>query len=104
MADQAAAALLRGEFSIEAFDMVITAAYHPSNPHRAICNTCLMTLQSQYDTLWIKADSIIEQSTTTQGRFFGLQILMCNYPRIKIVLIVNLTSYLLSASYLFQLK
>ena len=75
MADQAAAALLRGEFTIEAFDMVITAAYNPSNPHRAICNTCLMTLQSQYDTLWIKADSIIEQSTTTQGRFFGLQVL-----------------------------
>ena len=75
MADLAAAALLRGEFTMEAFDMVITAAYNPSNPHRAICNTCLMTLQSQYDTLWIKADSIIDQSTSTQGKFFGLQIL-----------------------------
>jgi exportin-1 len=75
MSDVACAALTRGEFTIPALDIVITAAYNPNDPHRSICNTCLMQLKDSSPDLWIKADSIIEQSTTTQGRFFGLQVL-----------------------------
>jgi exportin-1 len=75
MSDAACAALSRGEFSISAFDIVITAAYNPSDPHRSMCNTCLMHLKDSSPDLWMKADGIIEQSTTAQGRFFGLQVL-----------------------------
>lgn len=74
MTDAACAALTRGDFSVSALDLVIASAYSPSDPHRALANTCLMQLQEAPD-LWTQADAIIEQATTAQARFFGLQVL-----------------------------
>jgi exportin-1 len=74
MTEAACVALSRGDFSVAALDQVITAAYNPTDPHRALANTCLMQLQEIPD-IWIKADSIIEQAATAQARFFGLQVL-----------------------------
>lgn len=57
-----------------ALDAVITAAYNPVDPNRALANKTLMQLQEAPD-LWTKADAIIEQAGTAQARFFGLQLL-----------------------------
>jgi exportin-1 len=76
MADvpSACAALGRGEFSVPMLDGVVIAAYNPTDPNRALANKTLMQLQEAPD-LWTKADSIIEQATSPQARFFGLQVL-----------------------------
>lgn len=74
MTELACSALTHGDFSVAALDQVIAAAYNPSDPHRAMANTCLMQLQEAPD-LWMKADAIIEQAATGQARFFGLQVL-----------------------------
>ena len=61
-------------FDINVLDQVVVAAYDPVSPHRSDCNKALMQLQELPD-LWTKADAIMEQSTNSQTRFFGLQIL-----------------------------
>ena len=61
-------------FDVNTLDQVVQAAYDPVSPHRADANQLLMKLQEMPD-LWIKADSIIENSQNAQSRFFGLQIL-----------------------------
>jgi exportin-1 len=70
----ACAALTRGEFTVPLLDTIVVAAYNPIDPNRAVANKALMQLQEAQD-VWTKADAIIEQSATPQGRFFGLQIL-----------------------------
>jgi exportin-1 len=67
-------ALMGGEFSIAALDKVVSAAYNPIDPNRALANKTLMQLQEAPE-LWTKADAIIEQATNPQSRFFGMQVL-----------------------------
>ena len=70
-----AASLLSLEtFDVAVLDQVVQAAYDPTSPHRGEANKVLMKLQEMPD-LWIKADSIIENSQNPQSRFFGLQVL-----------------------------
>jgi len=67
-------ALETGDFSVPALDRVASAAFNPSDPHRAAANNTLMKLQDNQD-LWIKADAIIENATHPQAKFFGVQVL-----------------------------
>lgn len=70
----ACAALTDGNFSVNALDVVVSAAYNPTHPNRALANTTLMRMQESLD-LWTKAGEIIEQSKVDQSRFFALSIL-----------------------------
>ena len=70
----ACSALSRGEFSVAALDQIVTAAYNPADPNRALANTTLMQFQEAPD-VWTKADAIIEQASNPTARFFGLQVL-----------------------------
>lgn len=74
MLQSVCAALSRGDFSVSGLDQVVTAAYNPIDPNRALANKTLMQLQEAPD-LWTKADAIIEQAVSAQARFFGLQLL-----------------------------
>mmetsp|Transcript_13608 Transcript_13608/g.29205 ORF Transcript_13608/g.29205 Transcript_13608/m.29205 type:complete len:1087 (-) Transcript_13608:62-3322(-) len=62
------------EFDVSLLDDVVTAAYSPSDPNRAMANKALMALQEAPD-VWTKADAILERSQNPQSRFFGLQVL-----------------------------
>jgi exportin-1 len=62
------------DLDVSILDQVVTAAYNPMDPNRALANRCLMQLQEAPD-LWQKADAIIEQAQNAQARFFGLQVL-----------------------------
>lgn len=66
--------LLKGDFDVSLLDQLMAAAYDPVSPHRSAANKALMQLQESSD-VWIKADSIIENATNPQSRFFGLQLL-----------------------------
>ena len=63
-----------GEFDVSLLDQVITAAYSPADPNRAMANKALMALQESPD-VWTKADAILERAQNPQSRFFGLQVL-----------------------------
>lgn len=63
-----------GDLDISKLDQIITSAYNPSDPNRALANKTLMQLQESPD-LWTKADAIIEQANSSAARFFGLQVL-----------------------------
>ena len=62
------------EFDVALLDEVVTAAYSPTDPNRAVANKALMALQESPD-VWTKADAILEQARNPQSRFFGLQVL-----------------------------
>lgn len=62
------------EFDVSLLDDVVTAAYSPSDPNRAMANKALMALQEAPD-VWTKADAILERAQNPQSRFFGLQVL-----------------------------
>lgn len=74
--EAAAQKLLNHEeaFDVSLLDDVVTAAYSPTDPNRAMANKALMALQEKPD-VWTKADAILEQAQNPQSRFFGLQIL-----------------------------
>mmetsp|Transcript_291 Transcript_291/g.689 ORF Transcript_291/g.689 Transcript_291/m.689 type:complete len:1087 (-) Transcript_291:459-3719(-) len=61
-------------FDVSLLDDVVTAAYSPTDPNRAMANKALMALQDTPD-IWTKADAILERAQNTQSRFFGLQVL-----------------------------
>jgi hypothetical protein len=63
-----------GEFDVSLLDQVVTAAYNPADPNRAMANKALMALQESPD-VWTKADAILERAQNPQSRFFGLQVL-----------------------------
>ena len=63
-----------GEFDVSLLDQVMTAAYSPTDPNRAMANKVLMALQESPD-VWTKADAILERAQNPQSRFFGLQVL-----------------------------
>lgn len=63
-----------GEFDVSLLDQVMTAAYSPTDPNRAMANKALMALQESPD-VWTKADAILERAQNPQSRFFGLQVL-----------------------------
>lgn len=62
------------EFDVSLLDDVITAAYSPTDPNRAMANKTLMALQ-ETPNVWTKADAILERAQNPQSRFFGLQVL-----------------------------
>ena len=62
------------EFDVTLLDEVVTAAYNPIDPNRAVANKALMALQESPD-VWTKADAILERAQNPQSRFFGLQVL-----------------------------
>lgn len=62
------------EFDVSLLDDVVTAAYSPTDPNRAMANKALMALQEAPD-VWTKADAILERAQNPQSRFFGLQVL-----------------------------
>ena len=62
------------EFDVSLLDDVVTAAYSPTDPNRALANKALMALQEAPD-VWTKADAILERAQNPQSRFFGLQLL-----------------------------
>ena len=53
---------------------VVAATYDPHNPNQAAANRILMAMK-EIPEMWTRADAILEQATTPQARFFGLQIL-----------------------------
>jgi exportin-1 len=63
------------EFDVSLLDTIVTAAYSPVDPNRALANKTLMALQETGEHLWTKADMIMERSNNAQTRFFGLQVL-----------------------------
>eukprot|EP00984_Skeletonema_dohrnii_P004338 scaffold1541_cov121-Skeletonema_dohrnii-CCMP3373.AAC.2 len=63
-----------GDFDVALLDDIITVAYSPVDPNRAIANKALMALQESPDA-WTKADAILERAQNPQSRFFGLQVL-----------------------------
>ena len=63
-----------GEFDVSLLDQVMSAAYSPADPNRAMANKALMALQESPD-VWTKADAILERAQNPQSRFFGLQVL-----------------------------
>ena len=75
--EAAAQALLHpkgGEIDVALLDDVVTAAYSPADPNRALAHKTLMALQEAPD-VWTKADAILEKARNPQSRFFGLQVL-----------------------------
>jgi hypothetical protein len=75
--EAAAQALLTpnpADFDVNLLDQVVTAAYNPVDPNRAVANKALMALQESPD-VWTKADAILERAQNPQSRFFGLQVL-----------------------------
>lgn len=65
---------LQTSFSVELLDTVVMAAYDPTSPNRAVANKVLMEFQETPD-VWTKADAILETSTNSMTKFFGLQVL-----------------------------
>lgn len=63
-----------GDFDVALLDNVVTVAYSPVDPNRAVANKALMALQESPDA-WTKADAILERAQNPQSKFFGLQIL-----------------------------
>jgi exportin-1 len=74
--EEAAQKLLspNGDFDVALLDNVVTVAYSPVDPNRAVANKALMALQESPDA-WTKADAILERAQNPQSKFFGLQIL-----------------------------
>ena len=74
--EEAAQKLLspNGDFDVALLDNVVTVAYSPVDPNRAMANKALMALQESPDA-WTKADAILERAQNPQSKFFGLQIL-----------------------------
>jgi len=62
------------DFDVALLDDVVTVAYSPTDPNRAMANKALMALQETPD-VWTKADAILERAQNPQSRFFGLQVL-----------------------------
>lgn len=63
-----------GDFDVALLDNVVTVAYSPADPNRAIANKTLMALQESPDA-WTKADAILERAQNPHSKFFGLQVL-----------------------------
>ena len=74
--EEAAQKLLspNGDFDVALLDNVVTVAYSPVDPNRAVANKALMALQESPDA-WTNADAILERAQNPQSKFFGLQIL-----------------------------
>uniref|UniRef100_A0A7S3NJ13 Importin N-terminal domain-containing protein n=1 Tax=Aureoumbra lagunensis TaxID=44058 RepID=A0A7S3NJ13_9STRA len=61
-------------FDVGIFDNIISVAYEPRHPERAVANTILMKYREQANA-WSHADTIIEKSQIAEGRYFGLMAL-----------------------------
>ena len=61
------------DFDVALLDDVVTVAYSPTDPNRAMANKALMALQETPD-VWTKANAILERPQHPPSRFFGLQV------------------------------
>lgn len=61
-------------FDVAALDQVVQCMNDPKSPHQRIANQIMVALQQHQDS-WTRASDILEQSTSPQTKFFGLQIL-----------------------------
>jgi exportin-1 len=66
--------LTQQPFDVALLDEVVAATYDPHHPHQNDANLLLMRVK-EHPEMWTRADTILEQSKSSQGRFFGLQVL-----------------------------
>ncbi len=59
---------------VKLFDQVVQATYDPHHPQQAEANNLLMRIK-EHPQMWSRADTILEGAGTSQGQFFGLQLL-----------------------------
>ncbi|KAG6614158.1 CRM1 C terminal Exportin 1-like protein [Phytophthora cinnamomi] len=61
-------------FDVAALDQVVQCMNDPKSPHQRVANQIMVALQEHQDS-WTRASDILEQSSSIQTKFFGLQIL-----------------------------
>ncbi len=59
---------------VNLFDQVIQATYDPHHPQQSEANNLLVRIK-EHPHMWSRADTILEGASTTQGQFFGVQLL-----------------------------
>ncbi|RLN65002.1 hypothetical protein BBJ28_00010896 [Nothophytophthora sp. Chile5] len=60
-------------FDVAALDQVVQCMNDPKSPHQRVANQIMVALQEHQDS-WTRASDILEQSSSVQTKFFGLQM------------------------------
>ncbi|GMF52276.1 unnamed protein product [Phytophthora fragariaefolia] len=60
-------------FDVAALDQVVQCMNDPKSPHQRVANQIMVALQEHQDS-WTRASDILEQSSSIQTKFFGLQV------------------------------
>ena len=60
-------------FDVTALDQVVQCMNDPKSPHQRVANQIMVALQEHQDS-WTRASDILEQSSSIQTKFFGLQV------------------------------